>query len=132
MILALDPSRVLGWCRGEPGGALAFGHVELARRGAAPGALGPGTSLTVVTDPETLPTEEAWPWSVRYTSWTNGSRRAWRLTASDVRFVSLIAFTPGPHTLHLRRGDGYDEIEVGGASSHRVIERWSGIPEVHS
>jgi hypothetical protein len=40
MILALDPSRVLGWCRGEPGGALAFGHIELARRGAAPGAVG--------------------------------------------------------------------------------------------
>src|SRR5258708_35465170 len=40
MILALDPSRVLGWCRGEPGGAFAFGHVELARRGAAPGAIG--------------------------------------------------------------------------------------------
>src|SRR6266576_5275738 len=40
MILALDPSRVLGWCRGEPGGALSFGHIELARRGAAPGAIG--------------------------------------------------------------------------------------------
>jgi Holliday junction resolvasome RuvABC endonuclease subunit len=40
MILALDPSRILGWTRGEPGGPLAFGHVELVRRGATPGALG--------------------------------------------------------------------------------------------
>jgi hypothetical protein len=40
MILALDPSRVLGWCRGEPGGPLAFGHVELARKGATPGEIG--------------------------------------------------------------------------------------------
>ena len=57
------------------------------------------------------------------------------MTAADVRFVSLIAFTPGLHTLRLRRGEGIDEIEVdveGGSSHHRVIERWEGIPELHS
>ena len=40
MILALDPSRVLGWCRGEPGERLAYGHIELARKGATPGVIG--------------------------------------------------------------------------------------------
>ncbi|MFL5963659.1 MAG: heparinase II/III-family protein [Gaiellaceae bacterium] len=113
----------------EPQEIALYWHVALA---AMPGTLGPGTSLTVVTDPEAMPAQEVWPWSVRYASWTDGARRAWRVTASEVRFVSLIAFTPGPHTLRLGRGDGIDEIEIEGASSHRVIERWSGAPEVHS
>lgn len=42
MILALDPSRVLGWARGEPGGPLAYGHLALASKGAIPGDIGVG------------------------------------------------------------------------------------------
>jgi hypothetical protein len=115
----------------EPREIALYWHVAPA---AAPGTLGPGTNLLVVAAPEARPTEDAWPWSVRYTSWTDASRRAWRVTAADVRFVSLIAFTPGVHTLRLRRGDGIDEIavDVEGGSSYRVIERWDGAPEVHS
>jgi hypothetical protein len=54
MILALDPSRVLGWCRGEPGGPLAFGHAELARRGATPGAIGFGLQTFLVETIEAI------------------------------------------------------------------------------
>jgi hypothetical protein len=40
MILALDPSRVMGWAAAEPGGPLEFGHHVLAKRGSRPGQVG--------------------------------------------------------------------------------------------
>ena len=40
MILALDPSRVLGWAVGEPGGSLQFGHTRLGPKVCTSGAVG--------------------------------------------------------------------------------------------
>ena len=98
--------------------------------GATPLNLGQAASLTVHSEPTGTSSVQSWPNSPRYRRWSDAPRHTWRVSGSNVLFVSVIALAASPGAVTVRRVGGVDEIALSGEPSLHLVESWEGEPEV--